>query len=350
MKILCTGISGIQKLRFIKELKPFLAKHNQRIEIFDTWEYLSSAGADLGQLITKEKVLDLHNLDALRAIAFERISTEIENLLKDDSNQHIIISTHACFRWNKFLRSGFDVHYLNRIDPDIYVNFVDDINTIHKNLSMDSQWANRLSLEEIITWRDEEMFLTETFAMFQKKQFYLIATSETIASLGNMILNPGRKKIYLSFPITAIQQEQPELLDDAYAIADELRKYYTVFNPLSIKDLRESDSHKAQRRKAQKQLKAATVWRDFKLISQSDIVAVEKNSPGVNQEIMYAFTHGKDVYIYYPKRFGLSPFWDPEIAVTKSFDDLNDFHSFLKELSNHDRKSTKGKSHNNQLN
>lgn len=348
MKILCTGISGMQKLRFIEELKPFLAKHKQRVEIFDTWEYLSGAGADLGQEITKEKVLDLHNLDALRAIAFERISTEIEILLKDDPNVHILISTHACFRWNKFLRSGFDVHYLNRIDPDIYVNFVDDIYTIHENLSKDSQWANRLSIEEIIAWRDEEMFITETLAMFQKKQFYLIATSETIVSLGNMILNPDWKKIYLSFPITAIQQEQPELLDDASEIADKLRKYYTVFNPLSIKDLRDFDNHPARQDTVQKQLKAATVWRDFKLILQSDIVAVyypvEKNSPGVNQEIMYAFTHGKDVYIYYPKRFGLSPFWDPEIAVTKSFDALDDFHSFLKELSNRDRKSADKKS------
>lgn len=342
MKILCTGISGMQKLRFIEELKPFLAKYNQRVEIFDTWEYLSRAGADLGQEITKEKVLDLHNLDALRAIAFERISAEIENMLKNDPKLHILISTHACFRWNKFLKSGFDVHYLNRIDPDLYVNFIDDIHIIHKNLSNDSQWANRLSLEEIIAWRDEEMFITETLAMFQKKHFYLIAASETIVTLGNMILNPDWKKIYLSFPITAIQQEQPELLDNASAIADELRKYYTVFNPLSIKDLKGLDNYSAHKDNVQKQLKAATVWRDFKLISQSDIVAVyypvEKNSPGVNQEIMYAFTHGKDVYIYYPKRFGLSPFWDPEIAVTKSFDSLDDFHSFLKDLSSRDHK------------
>ena len=335
MKILCTGISGMQKLKFIEELKPFLRKHNQRVEIFDTWQYLSLAGADLGHEITKEKVLDLHNLDALRAIAFERISNEIENLLKEDPDAHVIISTHACFRWNRSLRSGFDVHYLNRIDPDIYVNLVDSVHNINVNLSKDSQWANRLSLEEIITWRDEEMFITETLAMFQKKRFYLIAVSETTESLSSLILHPGRNKLYLSFPITAIQQEKPELLDEAAAIADELRNYYLVFNPLSIKDLGELDNH---RNTVQKQLKAATVWRDFKLISQSEIVAVyypvEKNSPGVNQEIMYAFTHGKEVYLYYPKHFELSPFWDPEIAVTKSFDVLSDFQSYLKEISN----------------
>ena len=339
MKILCTGISGIQKLKYIEELVPFLEKNGHKAKIFDTWEYLSLAGKDLGQEITKEKILDQHNLDALRAIAFERICNEIENLLKKDKNIHIIISTHACFRWNKFLRSGFDVHYLNRIDPDIYVNFVDDVHRINENLSKDSQWANRLNLEEIITWRDEEMFITETLAMFQKKKFFLFATCENLSSLGAMILHPERKKIYLSFPITAIQQEQPELLEEANAFADDLRKDFIVFNPMSIKDLGGIDN---QGNMVQKQLKAATVWRDFKLISQSDIVAVyypvEKNSPGVNQEIMYAFTHGKDVYLYYPKPFGLSPFWDPEIAVTKSFDDLNDFKTYLKSLANNKKK------------
>ena len=338
MKIICTGISGMQKLHYIEELKQFLENKDLKVKIFDTWQYLSHAGKDLGQEITKEKVLDLHNLDALRAIAFERICNEIENLLKEDPSIHIIVSTHACFKWNKFLRSGFDVNYLKRLDPDLYVNFVDDAHIILKNLSKDSQWADRLNIEEIISWRDEEMFITETLAMFQKKPFYLIPTSETISALGTMILHPERKKIYLSFPITAIQQEQPELLKEADDFANKLRNDFVVFNPLSIKDL--SDLYN-QKNKVQKQLKAATVWRDFKLISQSDIVAVyypvEKNSPGVNQEIMYAFTHGKDVYLYYPKRFGMSPFWDPEIAVTKSFEELEDFQSFLKNLGNQKR-------------
>ncbi len=340
MKIFCTGISGMQKLTIIEELKPFLEKHGRKVAIFDTWHYLSQAGADLGQKVTKEKVLDLHNLDALRAIAFERICNEIDGLLKADPETHVLIATHACFRWNKFLRSGFDVHYLNKINPDIYVNFVDDAQTIYENLKQDSQWSNRLSLEEIITWRDEEMFITETLAIFQNKDFYLIPTCENILSLGNMILNPERKKIYMSFPITAIQEEQPELLDEAKVIAAALRKHFIVFNPLSIKDLGDLNTLQS---KVQKQLNAATVWRDFKLISQSNLVAVyypvEKNSPGVNQEIMFAFTHGKDVFLYYPKDFGLSPFWDPEITVTQSFNSLDKFKSFLMELGANGRSS-----------
>ncbi|MFC1561804.1 hypothetical protein ACFL6I_14990 [candidate division KSB1 bacterium] len=333
MKILCTGISGMQKLRHIESLKPFLHKHKQRVEIFDTWVYLSRAGKDLGQTITKEKVLDLHNLDELRAIAFERICAETERLLKDSPETHIVISTHGCFRWNRTLRSGFDLHYLSRIDPDMYVNLVDDAVKISENLSRDTQWANRLTIDEIVTWRDEEMFITESLAMFQKKPFYLVAIDEVLSSLGNMILFPDRRKIYISFPITAIQLEQPELLNEAAEFAHKLREKYIVFNPLSIKDLHEVDT---QQMKVQKHLKAATVWRDFKLISQSDIVAVyypvEKNSPGVNQEIMYAFTHGKDVYLYYPKKFGMSPFWDPEIAVTQTFDTIEEFQQFFYEM------------------
>ncbi len=332
MKILCTGISGMAKISVIEELKPYLEKHGQKLEIFDTWVYLSKAGADLGQEVTKEKVLDLHNLDALRAIAFERICSEIEALLEKEPDTHIIISTHGCFRWNKVIRSGFDVHYLNRIDPDMYVNFVDDTVKVYENLNKDSQWMGRLSMEEIAIWRDEEMFVTETLAMFQKKEFYLIAVEENLVSLGNMLLHPERNKIYLSFPITAIQQEQPELLDDASRVADKLRDKFIVFNPLSVKDL---TNHEHGDR-IKKQLNAQTVWRDFKLIAQSDMVVVyypvEKNSPGVNQEIMYAFTHGKEVYLYYPQKFGMSPFWDPELAVTKSFDNMEDFEKYFESI------------------
>ncbi len=334
MKILCTGISGMQKFKILEELKPYFEKHGQKVVLFDSWKYLSEAGADLNLEVTKEKVLDLHNLDALRALSFERICSEVEALLKIEPNTHIIISTHACFRWNKVLRSGFDVHYLNRIDPDIYVNIVDDPGKIYNFMQDDTQWKNRLSIEELISWRDEEMFITETLAMFQKKKFFLIAVEEVLKGLANMVLFPKRKKIYLSFPITAIQQEQPELLQEASNIADKLRDKYIVFNPLSVKDLFEIDK---QNDNVKKQLNAATVWRDFKLIAQSDMVAVyypvEKNSPGVNQEIMYAFTHGKEVYLYYPKKFGLSPFWDPEIAVTRSFDSMERFQKFFEELS-----------------
>ncbi|MFC1564416.1 hypothetical protein ACFL6G_05730 [candidate division KSB1 bacterium] len=333
MKILCTGISGMQKLNIIEELKPYLEKHGHKLEIFDTWVYLSKAGSDLGQEVTKEKVLDLHNLDALRAIAFERISSEVEDLLEKESGTHVIISTHGCFRWNKVIRSGFDVHYLNRIDPDMYVNFVDDAFRIYQNLEKDSQWSSRLSMEELAIWRDEEMFVTETLAMFQKKDFYLVAVEENLASLGNMLLYPERKKIYLSFPITAIQQEQPELLEEAAKVADKLREKFIVFNPLSVKDLTNPEVHGER---VKKQLNAQTVWRDFKLIAQSDMVVVyypvEKNSPGVNQEIMYAFTHGKDVYLYYPKKFGRSPFWDPELAVTKSFDNMKEFENYFESV------------------
>jgi len=340
MKLLCTGISGMQKIKYLERLKPFLEEHGQIVEIFDTWEYLSRAGDDLGQKVTKEKVLDLHNLDALRAIAFERICAEIEQQLKSHPETHILISTHGCFRWNNTLRSGFDLHYLNRIDPDVYVNFMEDARKISANLSNDSQWADRLTLNDIIIWRDEEMFITESLAMFQKKPFYIIAGEEVLTSLGNMILHPDRKKIYLSFPITAIQQEQPGLIKEAATFADRLRQKYIVFDPLSVKDLHDIDG---LTKKDQKLLKAATVWRDFKLISQSDLVAVyypvEKNSPGVNQEIMYAFTHGKDVYLYYPQKFGMSPFWDPELAVTQRFSTLDDFQNFFQEIDGNDQRN-----------
>ena len=46
------------------------------------------------------------------------------------------------------------------------------------------------------------------------------------------MFKPERKKAYLSYPITAIEEEQPEQLDKVRSFLAELRKDLTVFNPL----------------------------------------------------------------------------------------------------------------------
>ncbi|SRR5712692_1129222 len=338
MKVLCTGISGIGKLEYLQAVKSWIETRSatvkgspQRVEIFDSGQYIREAGKDLRIEVTDKKVLDLSNLDELRAIAFERICCALE---KEDwgATRHALISTHACFRWNKFMRTGFDAHYLRRLAVDVYVNIYDEASAIHRAHQGSHQWQGRLKLDEIITWRDEELFLTEVFAQFNEKPVFLVAKNEPHETLGKLISSPDSKKVYLSYPISAIQKTKPELLDNVTVCAGKLRQRYVVFNPLSIKDLvllPESGASAPER----EHLRQQTVWRDFKLIRQSDIVAVyypvEENSPGVNQEIVYGYTHNKEVVLFYPKEYSLSPFWDANMAVSKRFGNFEDWLRYL---------------------
>ena len=327
MKVLCTGISGINKLKYAEEIKHNLNAAGHTVQVYDAWTYIKRSAEDLNQPVTKEKILDRYDVDQLRALAFERICQDLEKHGNDERN-HSVILTHACFRWNKYLRSGFDVYYLNKIDPTFYVNVLDGVSSVHKNLEQDSQWKGRLRLDEIATWRDEETFLTEVLAQFQKKKFYLIPVEELSQTLTDLLLEPSIEKIYLSYPITAILKSNPKLLDEARNFAETLRRKYIVFNPLAIKDLMGDEKDDAG---VLAQLRHGTVWRDFKLIDQSDMVVVyypvQENSPGANREIFHGYTHNKDVYLYCPHK--ISPFWDPEIAVTKWFEKFEDLRDFL---------------------
>ena len=320
----------MNKLAYVEDIARHVSDLNHKVKIFDVWTELKRASNDIRKPIDKSKVLNAANLDELRAIALERIRFAIETDPDSKETDYFIV-THACFRWNKYLRKGMDSHYVRILNPEIYVCIIDDIINIQQNLDNDEQWkTRRFDIEELATWQDEEIFLTRFMADYDNKPVYLIAKREPPKSISRLFLKTEKpRKAYLSYPITAIKKEKPQILATVEALADELRNKIVVFNPLSIKDL-EYD-YEGIDAEAKKCLREATVQRDFLLIDQSDMIIVffpvQTNSPGVNSEIAYGYSHNKEVYLYYPYR--TSPFWDERIAITKQFTKFEDFCKFF---------------------
>ena len=129
------------------------------------------------------------------------------------------------------------------------------------------------------------------------------------------MFKPERKKAYLSYPITAIEEEQPEQLDKVRSFLAELRKDLTVFNPLAMTELeraRKLRENSCQEMTAElmRLLEDQTVARDYQFIDQSDIVIVyypvREPSPGVLSELIHGFSHDKEVYMVFP--YEISPF------------------------------------------
>ena len=311
MRVVCTGSSGSDRVGYLQGVEEIAQGAGVEFELLNVGDMMLQKAKDMGSPIRREKILDLPSstLGWLRGTVFEEIVRMV------DEHENIIIATHTCFRWKKFLSTAFDTYYLAQLDPDFYVTITDDYDTIRQRLEQTKQWKGRLQLWEILAWRDEEAFITKMLAQYYRKPHYVIAREEPPDILFNLMFRPSCKKAYLSYPITAIEKEQPERLDETQEFLAELRKYLIVFDPLSIKELERA------RRLYEKQdpeidtqimkiLEDQTVARDYQFIEQSDMVIVyypvREPSPGVLSELIYGFTHDKEVYMVFP--YEISPF------------------------------------------
>jgi hypothetical protein len=207
-------------------------------------------------------------------------------------------------------------------------------------------------------WRDEESFLTRTFAKMQNRKHYLICNEEPYENVYRLTFEPEIKKTYLSYPISAASEKE---LVEVSKFKDELNEKMVVFDPMSLKDiewcneaeisLREGKEYiesppfdhpdhrkaKIETRKiveVKAYLQDLTISRDYNLIDQSDYVIVNYYnplipSPGVQREIKYAKENGKDVYLFWPRE-RLSPFLIHD--VSRHFQTQEDLFRYVVEL------------------
>ncbi len=344
MKVICTGTSGSGKLDYLKRVVDEAERLGVKIHLYNIGDLMFKKAEELECPTSPEKILDLapSSLRALRAAVFEEILKETEKV------EHCIISTHGCFRWKNYLMPAFDVHYLNELQPDLYVTVIDSVLNVSRRLHESPAWKGRLTLKDILIWRDEEIFVTKMMASFQRKPHYVVAIEQPATTIYNLMFKPDMTKVYLSFPIT-LMIDDTQKMKEVREFRDRLREYFEVFDPLAVedteltygtvgsgdaeeeyylsklsKDFSLTDTEKAK-------VEDQTVVRDYMLIDQSDIVVVyyptDKTSPGVLCEIIYGSTNNKEVHAVFKER--VSPFL--KFHCTKVFADAETFFDYLKE-------------------
>jgi adenylate kinase len=232
----------------------------------------------------------------------------------------------------------------------------------------------KLDLREISMWRDEERFFTRLIAENFRKPHYILPLAKSFETLYGIAFDVKRKRSYLSFPITEVLKKTEEERNAIFARKDQLREdlrgMYVVFDPLSIldgalirllnpetsfptvmpkhlivsagppdkpmesKDLsvsQESDRgfkveygdgvmlSAQELEDVREHIGDQIVERDYYLIDQSDWVTVyypvPEVSPGVISEVIYGFSHGRDVFAWWDFSREVSPF--PETYVTE---------------------------------
>ena len=338
---LVTGVSGCgwnELLNDVKEkAKTFWPEKS--IYIYDVGLYMQKECKRLGISIAKEDILNVDSywLETIRSLALKAVVAEIKTHAEE--NALFFIGVHAVFHWKNRLIPG--VSYCDLGDPELnlsgVINVVDNIKTIldHNKNNPVRKKAGEVPAIETQRWMQEEELLSKTIADIKKCPFYVISKNHDVCNLVDFF--KGKKKaIYLSYPITAIRQDNPEALK---TFQDEtlprLQEKFVVFNPLAISDLGDVSIFKENEEydKISELISVRTVQRDFRFINQSDAVIVyyntEKNSPGVFAEIYYAFRTGKPVHVFYP--FKVSPFLQD--AVSSIDDNLDVFLARLEEYS-----------------
>ena len=322
MRIVVTGISGSGREVHLKRFVEFAEAKNTKVKLFSVGSMMFEAARKLGVEIKEDKILDLSpsSLNFLRATVFEQIIREAENY------ENIVISTHASFRWKKHVFQAFDFHYLNELSPDAFITISDSALPIKIRLESSKQWRGRLTLKEILVWRDEETLLTKSIADYRRRPFYIVPFSSPPETLFNLVFKQHSKKVYLSYPITHIENREAKLAGKD-RFKDRLRKLgLTVFDPGEIEDslllyklreLKDTGGGKltveengvkieiciGEIEDVVEDLLDQIVARDYQLIDQSDFLVVyyfsQVMSPGVLSEMTYGFSNNKKVFVVY---------------------------------------------------
>lgn len=329
--VICTGVSKTGRLPFLKEAAAAGRAAGAQVEIYDVGSRLLHKAKILGIPYRDEKILDAPEvtLKTLRAAVFEEI---LKNLSPEKLN---IISLHACFKWNRTLMAGFDPYYLNLLKPTLFLTVVEDLKNIERRMEESAQWKGRMSRREIVDWQNEETFVTQTMASFLNRPFYMLPKAQSFESVWKLMANPDHPKAYLSYPISALFNEDSstspeEFFRDVADFKKFAEELFVIFDPMSIKDLDGDPTGSAE--PEVELLKKVTVWRDFTFINQVDCLLVYNplgtDSPGVNDEVFHGFSNNRDVYLYY-KPTKRSPFL--ESKTTRIFSDMAEMKVFLQE-------------------
>ena len=341
MRVICTGTSGTERVGFLHDVARLATGRGQPVEIFDLREAMFQIAADVGEPVSEETILDMfpRALVLLRAAALEKIASVCEQASR---HPNWIINTHAVFRWKNTLISGFDPYYLNRLKPDLYVTITSGVQTVRDRLREHPRWQHQ-TLEDLLVWREEEQFSTEEMARTQRKPTFLLGRSASVETLYRLIFEPSRRKVYLAYPMAHVEAGFERGL---VRFKQRLEEDFVVFDPSDVNDFavergpldaaepaqeapitrlsdgtaqlaeaRDSGVAEAPGLSERELVHIADqiVYRDYKLISQADLVVVFYDvavpSPGVVSEMNFAMHSGKRVYGVWLPETEPSPFF-----------------------------------------
>ncbi len=345
MRALVTGQVGMNKKPYLEAVAELTAHHGGRLALFHVGDLMYAEAPD----IRPGRILDLplSRLTALRRAVFKDI---IAATSPPHEHPDVMVNSHATFRWRHGLFSGFDFDQVRKLQFDMFICLVDNIEVVHHRLHAEHDID--ATLKDCMVWREEEILATELLAqaMGGDSKFYIMSRgrhADTVEACRRLVTSPGVRKVYPSFPMSHVV-DMPDILAEIESFRGELAKHFITFDPGDVDekllldraiaaakgghDWVEAEPHAfGGGRGTQEPLRVSVreildiagdidgqiYMRDFKLIDQSDMICsyvpelpggMPGLSSGVERELQHAFEHTKEVYVVWKPAKPPSPF------------------------------------------
>lgn len=338
MIIVVTGLVGIDKKQYLAGVCDYAADRGKEILQCNVGDMMYAEAPD----IAPGRILD---------ISLQRLHSLRRSVLKDIIAQardhtHVIVNTHATFRWRHGLLPAFDFYQMRQLNPDVFICLIDGVEPLHLRLTREHQSEH--SLKDLIVWREEEVLATQMMQQGTNEQSpcYILSRgidNPTVPTFYQLAFEPRRKKAYLSFPMTHVA-DMPHVLAVINEFRDSMKTLLTCFDPGDLEEAylpyyaekAKKNGHSAidvkvlgetiqldvdEVRQIERDINSQIYARDFALIDQADMIisfvpelddGMPALSSGVERELQHAHEAAKQVYvIWMPKK-------EPSVFVTQT--------------------------------
>jgi adenylate kinase len=334
VRAVMTGQVGVDKKPFVERVAGIARDHGHNVLTCHVGEMMYAEAPD----IVPGKILDLprSRLDSLRRSVFKDI------LRMAEKADHVLVNTHATFRWKHGLFPALDHDQMSELDADMYLTLVDNVDAVHERLLREHDVEH--TLKDILVWREEEMLATELISRIIRGhgRYFVIARGverDTAESVYRLLFESHRRKVYPSFPMTHVM-DMPEILAEIDFFRDTLAEHFITFDPGDMDEKRLLTDAEEARQRGQSTISldvhgktlefeadeiaalandidGQIYARDFKLIDQSDMIVsyvpeMPNGKPGlssgVERELQHAYESTKEVYVVWKPKVEPSPF------------------------------------------
>jgi adenylate kinase len=338
MIIVVTGLVGVDKKPYLAEVCRLAKGVGHDIFLCNVGQMMYAEAPD----IPPGRILDisLQRLHSLRRSVFKDI------IARAGRHEHLIVNTHATFRWRHGLFPAFDFYQMRQLNPDLFICLVDGVEPLHLRLTREHHIHH--TLKDLIVWREEETLATHLMQQGTNESApcYVLARGmeqDTVRTFYQLAFEPTRKKAYLSFPMTHVAG-MPEVIATIERFRAAAKTILTCFDPGDLEEAylpfyAEQARHEGRTtvpvqvlgqtieldadevRQIERDINSQIYARDFALIDQSDMIISfipelpdgrPAISSGVERELQHAHEAAKLVYvIWLPKK-------DPSVFVTQT--------------------------------
>jgi adenylate kinase len=348
MRAIVTGQVGVDKGPYLEEVQMIARDAGHDLVVCHVGKMMYEEAPDVppGRILN----LPISRLNTLRRAVFKEI------LRIADQHEHVLINTHATFRWRHGLFAAFDYDQIKAFNADVYITLLDNAESVHQRLLRDHEIDH--TLKDIMVWREEELLATEMLANILRGygHFYMVSRGRnvlTTQTIYRLMFEPERKKVYPSFPMSHVM-DLPATLAEIDSFRAMIHEQFIAFDPGDVDEFvlhttaqkasaEGKETIEVQAADGPVTLKTSDVeqiagdimgqiyMRDFKMVDQSDMIVsyvpqLPSGKPGlssgVERELHHAFEGGKEVYVVWACKGIPSPFITE--TATKVFRSTNE--------------------------